>query len=123
MQSRFPMPETALRPTDDASSPRSSAFDGRQASAVAAAATFLKALAHEGRLEILCCLLDGEKTVSEIEAAVGLRQASVSQQLMRLRAERLVDARRVGRNVLYDMTRPEVREVIGALRKAFCDHP
>ncbi len=89
--------------------------------AVSEAAAFLKALAHEGRLEILCALIDGEKTVSELEDMLGLRQAAVSQQLMRLRAERLVDARRLGRNVVYAVTRAEVRDVIATLRAAFCD--
>ncbi len=41
------------------------------------ASEFLKALAHESRLMILCNLLDGEKSVSELEAALSLRQSTV----------------------------------------------
>lgn len=93
---------------------------GTMSPAVGKAAAFLKTLAHEGRLEILCQLLEGEKTVGEIEAALGLTQSAVSQQLMRLRAERLVEARRQGRHVLYRLERAEVRSIIGALREAFC---
>ena len=81
---------------------------------------FLKALAHEGRLEILCQLIEGERSVTEIEAQSGMPQPKVSQLLMRLRAERIVEARREGRNVLYRMERPEVIEVITILRRAFC---
>lgn len=84
------------------------------------AAVFLKALAHEGRLEILCQLIEGERSVTEIEAQSGMPQPKVSQLLMRLRAERIVEARREGRNVLYRMERPEVIEVITILRRAFC---
>ena len=84
------------------------------------AAVFLKALAHEGRLEILCQLIDGERSVTQIEAQSGMPQPKVSQLLMRLRAERIVEARREGRNVLYRMERPEVIEVITVLRRAFC---
>jgi DNA-binding transcriptional ArsR family regulator len=84
------------------------------------AAVFLKALAHEGRLEILCQLIEGERSVTEIEAQLGMPQPKVSQLLMRLRAERIVEARREGRNVLYRMERPEVIEVITVLRRAFC---
>jgi DNA-binding MarR family transcriptional regulator len=39
-------------------------------------------------------LVEGEKSVSEIEQALSLRQPSVSQQLARLRAEGFVETRR-----------------------------
>jgi ArsR family transcriptional regulator, virulence genes transcriptional regulator len=94
--------------------------DASGQSASAKAATFLKALAHEGRLEILCLLGDNELTVGEIEAILGLSQAAVSQQLMRLRAEGLVEARREGRFIHYRLHRPEVKAIIAELQKAFC---
>ena len=99
-------------------------FDPAGTGASAAeAASFLKALAHEGRLEVLCQLIDGERSVSEIETQLGLSQPKVSQLLMRLRAERIVEARRDGRNVLYRMDRPEIVEIISILRKTFCCRP
>ncbi len=55
-----------------------------------AAADLLKALAHETRLMILCLLFEGEKSVSELEQLMLLRQPSVSQQLARLRFDGLV---------------------------------
>lgn len=84
------------------------------------ASEFLKALSHEVRLLILCFLIEGEKSVSEIEKMLKLRQPAVSQQLARLRAEGLVDARRNGKNIYYSLARPEVRDVIGVLHDAFC---
>jgi DNA-binding transcriptional ArsR family regulator len=84
------------------------------------ASEFLKALSHEVRLLILCFLIDGEKSVSEIEKMLKLRQPAVSQQLARLRADGLVDARRNGKNIYYSLARTEVRDVIGALHDAFC---
>jgi DNA-binding transcriptional ArsR family regulator len=84
------------------------------------ASEFLKALSHEARLMILCLLMDGEKSVTEIEDMVSLRQPAVSQQLARLRADGMVEARRDGKNIYYSLGRPEVREVIGALHKVFC---
>ena len=99
-------------------------FDPAGAGASAAeAASFLKALAHEGRLEVLCQLIDGERSVTEIETQLGLSQPKVSQLLMRLRTERIVEARRDGRNVLYRMDRPEIVEIISILRKTFCCRP
>ena len=85
------------------------------------ASEFLKALAHETRLVILCLLVDGEKSVGEIEQRLQLRQAFVSQQLARLRADDLVEARREGKNVYYSIARPEVVEIIDSLYRAFCD--
>lgn len=87
------------------------------------ASGFLKALAHEARLLILCLLIEKEKSVTEIEEMLSLRQPAISQQLARLRAEGLVETRREGKNVFYSLARPEIREVIGALHRAFCERP
>lgn len=84
------------------------------------AADFLKALSHEARLVILCLLIDGEKTVNELENLLKLRQSTVSQQLARLRADDLVEARRNGKSVHYSVARPEVVEIISALYRSFC---
>jgi DNA-binding transcriptional ArsR family regulator len=84
------------------------------------ASGFLKALAHEARLLILCLLVEEEKSVTEIEEILGLRQPAISQQLARLRADGLLQTRREGKSVFYSLVRPEVREIIGALHRAFC---
>lgn len=84
------------------------------------ASDFLKALSHEARLAILCLLLDGEKTVGDIEELLQLRQSTVSQQLARLRADDLVRVRRDGKSIYYSVARPEVIEVMSALYRAFC---
>ena len=85
------------------------------------ASEFLKALAHETRLVILCLLLDGRKSVGELEQKLKLSQPFVSQQLARLRADDLVEAERDGKNVYYSIARPEVIEIIGSLYRAFCE--
>jgi DNA-binding transcriptional ArsR family regulator len=85
-----------------------------------AASEFLKALSHEARLVILCLLTQGEKSVTEIEQLLKLRQPAVSQQLARLRADDLVETRRDGKNVYYSLARPEVRDIIESLHRAFC---
>jgi DNA-binding transcriptional ArsR family regulator len=51
---------------------------GRMGEHAREASELLKALAHEGRLLILCDLLHGEKSVGELEALLSRRQASVS---------------------------------------------
>lgn len=84
------------------------------------AATFLKALAHEGRMMILCHLAAGEKTVTELEKLLNQRQAAVSQQLARLRAEGLVTCRRDGKARLYSVSDPRAAKVVGVMYQLFC---
>jgi DNA-binding transcriptional ArsR family regulator len=84
------------------------------------AASFLKALAHESRLMILCILAEGEKSVSELEDILSLRQPTVSQQLARLRADGLVSTRRDGKTIYYNLASADARVVIGAIYDVFC---
>jgi DNA-binding transcriptional ArsR family regulator len=84
------------------------------------ASDFLKAISHPQRLLILCLLLDGEKTVGELEVVMQMRQPAISQQLARLRADLLVETRRDGKNIHYSIAREEVRVIIAALNEAFC---
>jgi len=83
----------------------------------------LKSLSHVGRLRILCSLLDRDMNVGELSSALAEPQASVSQQLMRLRAEGLVRPARQGKTVTYSLGRADVVPVIAALRQAFCGDP
>jgi DNA-binding transcriptional ArsR family regulator len=75
----------------------------------------LKAMAHRERLAILCLLMHGELCVRDLERGVGMRQAALSQQLARLRAENIVDADRQGRFMLYRIKTPQVLAVVRAL--------
>ena len=85
-----------------------------------AATDFLKALANENRLLLLCLMADGEKSVSELESTLGLRQPTVSQQLARLRADNLVSHRRDGKTIYYSLASEEARQGIGLLYELFC---
>jgi DNA-binding transcriptional ArsR family regulator len=95
----------------------------RMASNAKRATEFLKALAHESRLMMLCILAEGEKSVSELEDHLGLRQPTVSQQLARLRADGLVATRRDGKTIYYSVASDEARAVIGAIYDVFCRKP
>lgn len=75
-----------------------------QSRALADAATEkLKVYAQPQRLMILSCLLRGEKTVGEIDAATGIGQPALSQQLAELRRAEMVKTRRVAKQVYYDL--------------------
>lgn len=84
------------------------------------ASDLLKALSHEGRLLMLCLLAEGERSVSELEEIMRMPQAAVSQQLARLRFDRLVKTRRDGRTVYYSIAGDDVASVIGTLYDLFC---
>ena len=86
-----------------------------------AAAAFLKALAHEGRLMILCHLSQGEKSVTELEQLLCARQAAVSQQLARLRLEGMVTARRDGKAIYYSLSDEKSRRLIELVYDMFCN--
>jgi ArsR family transcriptional regulator len=88
-----------------------------------AAAGFLKALSHEGRLMILCHLSAGEKSVTELEHLLESRQAAVSQQLARLRLEGLVSCRRDGKIIYYSIQDPKVSRTIALVYDMFCKAP
>ena len=84
------------------------------------ASNFLKALSHENRLLLLCLLAERERTVSELEALLSLRQPVVSQQLARLRLDQLVTTRRDGKAIYYSLANDDVRRVISVIYDIFC---
>jgi len=84
------------------------------------ASGLLKSLSHENRLLILCILSEGEKSVSELEDILGMRQPAISQQLARLRVDGLVDTRRDGKTVYYRNADEAVQKVIAVLYDIYC---
>lgn len=83
------------------------------------ASHLLKALANENRLLLLCLLTQGERSVTELETTLSLRQPTVSQQLARLRADDLVVQRRQGKTIYYSLASKEARRIIKVLDKLF----
>jgi DNA-binding transcriptional ArsR family regulator len=94
-------------------------MDKMAASAVQAA-NFLKAISHEGRLMILCHLASGERSVTELEQLLSARQATVSQQLSRLRLEGLVTTRREGKAIYYSLADDRPKLVMELIYDLFC---
>ena len=84
------------------------------------ASAMLKALSHEGRLMILCHLVNGEKSVTELEELLSARQAAVSQQLARLRLEGLVTPRRDGKVIYYSLADERPRRILEVIYDMFC---
>ena len=86
-----------------------------------AASAFLKAISHEGRLMILCHLVSGEKSVTELEDLLSARQAAVSQQLSRLRLDGLVVPRRDGKAIYYRLADDKPRKMLECVYELFCN--
>lgn len=84
------------------------------------ATDFMKAMAHESRLMILCYLSSGEKSVMELEKLLALRQPTVSQQLARLRLERLITARRDGKTIYYSIADDRALKMMEVVYSMFC---
>ena len=88
--------------------------------AAADAARLMKALANPDRLLLLCQLSQSEMSVGELEAALGIMQPTLSQQLGVLRAEALVDTRRDGKHIYYRVKSPQALAVLQVLYAQFC---
>ncbi len=87
---------------------------------VETASQLLKAIGSPTRLMLLCALADGEKSVSELTDALGLRQAMVSQHLARLRQEGLVATRREAQSVYYQIADETAEEIVQILYRRYC---
>ncbi len=89
-------------------------------SAAGEATTLLKALANEDRLLLLCQMVNGEKSVSELEQLLDIRQPTLSQQLGVLRTEGLVSTRREGKRIYYSLASPQALQILGTLYSLYC---
>lgn len=84
------------------------------------ATSFLRAIAQEDRLMLLCQLSQGEMSVSELEESLDLHQPSLSQHLGVLRNEGLVNTRRDGKWIYYSIADDTVLAVLKLLYRNFC---
>ena len=95
-----------------------SAQDMRRAAGRATAA--LRVLANPDRLLLLCHIAQGEHCVSELEAALDIRQPTLSQQLGVLRRKGLVKTSKQGKFVYYTVADPSVLSLMGTLYEIYC---
>jgi DNA-binding transcriptional ArsR family regulator len=90
------------------------------AAKVAKASSYLAGLASPHRLAILCQLAEGEKCVSDLIAATGLPQTSMSQHLSKLRKEGIVTYRREHRVLFYSIVPGPTLAIMQVLHGHFC---
>ena len=87
------------------------------------ASELLKALSNRHRLLIVCQLIDGERSVGDLAAFLGLRDSTVSQHLSLLRRDGLVSARRDAQTIYYSIASDPAREVLKTLYQVYCAPP
>jgi DNA-binding transcriptional ArsR family regulator len=82
----------------------------------------LKVLANENRLQLLCELIAGPKSVGALgERVDGISQSALSQHLALLKAHGIVQDHKTGQSVIYSIADPRVTELIAALKHTYCD--
>jgi DNA-binding transcriptional ArsR family regulator len=87
------------------------------------AAEFLKKLAHPSRLMIVCALVDGERSVRDLEDTLGIRQPGLSQQIAELREAGLITGRKESKHMYYRLEDGRVSEFISMMHTMFCAAP
>lgn len=84
------------------------------------ASDFLKSMANENRLMILCSLIEGEISVSELNNQISLSQSALSQHLASLREAGLVVSRRQSQAIYYRLNGDNAVRVLTVLKEIFC---
>jgi ArsR family transcriptional regulator len=80
-------------------------------------AELFKALGHPARVRVLEVLVDGERSVGELQPLVGIEMSHLSQQLGVLRRAGLVTARKEGSSVFYALRDPLVAELLAVAKQ------
>ena len=84
-------------------------------------AELLKLIANSNRLMILCVLEEGPQTVGELHKRIGaISMSALSQHLSVLKHSGLLDNRKEGLHVFYQIADPRILEVIRVLKETYC---
>ncbi|MGE0715551.1 MAG: ArsR/SmtB family transcription factor [Alphaproteobacteria bacterium] len=84
------------------------------------ASRLLKAMSSPHRLLVLCWLAEGERSVGELGALIGLGQSALSQHLARLRRDGLVKTRRDRQTIYYSLDGEASQRVMKTLYEIYC---
>lgn len=87
---------------------------------VEAVSNLLKSIAHPLRLKILCKLLDGEKTVGEIQSMVLTSNANISQHLTKLRHHGIIASRKEANFIYNRIADQRFVDLVDTLQNLFC---
>ncbi|HTH61280.1 MAG TPA: metalloregulator ArsR/SmtB family transcription factor [Paraburkholderia sp.] len=85
------------------------------------AAELLRVLGNVNRLQLLCQIAAGERSVGQLEDELEIKQPALSQQLAELRKAGVVKTRRESRSIYYSLEDVRARAILDVMRSLFCD--
>jgi DNA-binding transcriptional ArsR family regulator len=110
----MPMPKPQTLPLIDQLDPAAMRAHADDASRL------LKALANDKRLMLLCQLVEGERSVGELNAGISLSQSALSQHLAVLREDGLVTTRREAQSIFYSLAPGPAERILAILHEIYC---
>ena len=88
-----------------------------------AKAEFFRILGHPVRVRTLELLRDGERTVGDLQSALGLDSSGTSQHLGVLRKHGVLESRREGTSVYYRIKDPRMLQLLEVARQILTTQP
>jgi len=81
---------------------------------------FMKVISHEKRLLILCLLLDGEKSICELQKILNMSQSLISQFTTKMKDLWYIKSEKRWKEVFYSIRDKKIREFMKALKEIYC---
>lgn len=85
-------------------------------------AEFFRTLGHPARVRVLELLRDGELTVGDLQAGLGIDSSGTSQHLATMRRQGILEARKEGTHVYYRVRDPRVFQLLESARQVIGSH-
>lgn len=85
-------------------------------------AELFRTLGHPARVRVLELLRDGELTVGDLQAGLGIDSSGTSQHLGAMRRQGILEARKEGTNVYYRVRDPRVFQLLESARQVIGSH-
>lgn len=86
-------------------------------------ADFFRLLGHPARVRILELLRGGERTVGDLQNALGLDSGATSQHLRAMRSQGVLESRRDGNNIYYRVADPRVFQLLEVAKQVLGASP
>lgn len=80
-------------------------------------AEFFRTLGHPARVRVLELLRNGEMTVGDLQAELGIDSSGTSQHLGAMRRQGILEARKVGTSVYYQVRDPRIFQMLESARQ------
>jgi DNA-binding transcriptional ArsR family regulator len=104
-------------PQSTAPPPRATSTHVRSDPVYVRKAQLFRVLGHPVRIRMLELLVDGERTVGDLQAALSLDSSGTSQHLAALRQQGVLESRRAGTSVYYRIRDPRVSQLMAVAKQ------